>query len=130
MILEILGILGIPIGLFVAWYFWTHESPRLRSNREAELDALRVKFNEAFEVRAQEIAVKAAEIALTKREDWQNENQDAPVTEPVREQIAMASATAAIEQVTTASGAHLTPMGGTGLWHLQPPFRPGGIGPR
>ena len=52
MILEILGILGIPIGLFVTWYFWTHESPRLRKRSKAELNAPRVKFNEAFEVEA------------------------------------------------------------------------------
>ena len=53
------------------------------------------------------------------------------MTEPVREQIAMASATAAIKQVSYKRAVpHLTPMGGTGLWHLRPPFRPGGIGPR
>jgi hypothetical protein len=106
-----IGLGGLLIGiagLVVGWYFWSHESPRLRRNRELELDALSVKLDE----KAQEIATKAADIALTKREEHPE-----PLTISVREQIAVASATAAVAQVNP-------------LWHLRPPFTPGGPWPR
>ena len=103
------GLLVGIAGLVVGSYFWSHESPRLRRNREAELDALGLKLGESFEVKAQEIATKAADIALSKRE----EHPEQPLTIPVREQIAVASATAAIQQVNP-------------LWHLRPPLTPGG----
>jgi cytochrome c biogenesis factor len=38
------GIVMGVAGLIVGRYFWSHESPRLRSNREHELEALRVTF--------------------------------------------------------------------------------------
>lgn len=69
-ILAIVGTVVGIIGLLFAWYSWTHESPRLRHDRESQLEA---------------VAVKAAEIALTRERE--NREPGRPITPAEREKI-------------------------------------------
>ena len=94
----IVGLIGVAIGvigLIAAWYSWTHESPRLRRNRESELADLIVKLGEIFEVKTS----KMADMTLTKLLSWQKEHPGELATESVRQQIAYVS-TVSVEAET------------------------------
>jgi hypothetical protein len=101
----IVGIVGIVIGAFFAWYCWTHESPKLRKNRivqdkktreehQASQEALIRGFRETQESMIQKFDVMmkttvASEVQKALENYRRTHEPDKPITAEEREVFAV-----------------------------------------